>query len=348
VNSLKQNLSLIIGFASSVFLLWFALRGVSLAEVGYAMSHAKIWLLIPLLSAYYLQLRIKASRWSFLIAPVTTVKGGQIFPAVMVGAMGSLIFPAYLSELARTYILCRQLDLKYTSVLITIVLERMFDFLTVLAFLGFLLVFERNLPPQFVTIGYLIGSIEIVLLLAVSAFVAWPVRFQRWIMILTSKLSSGLRSTILAQLEFATTGLQSIKQPRLLLTILILSLLQWLVMGVCTYIAILAFDIHAPFMAALMVLVLTVAGMTLPSAPGFFGTIQICFTLGLQPYGVPTDVAFATSIFFHLAVYLGTILPGIFYLRHIGYTLGRLRREAASIKGINPVVPQISLPSTKG
>lgn len=331
-NSLKRYLPIAMGVVITCVLLWIAVRGASMAEVGSALRHADLWFLLPLLLAYYLQLQIKSLRWAALIAPVTLVRSGQIFPSVMVGAMGSLIFPAYLSEFVRTYILCRELDLKYASVLATIVFERVLDFLTVLAFLGFLLIFAGNLPSQFVTIGYLVGALEIGLILIIGAYIAWPRLFQKVLTFLANPLPSRIRSVLVSQLEIALVGFQSVKQPRLLAIIVILSLLQWLTMGVCTYMAIIAFKISVPFEAAIMVLVLTVVGMTLPSTPGFFGTIQVCFTLGLEPYAVPVDTALASSVFFHLSIYLGTIIPGIFFLRHIGYTFGKLRNEASLVK----------------
>ena len=54
-------------------------------------------------------------------------------------------------------------------------------------------------------------------------------------------------------------------------------------MSGCIYFALQAFGIDVPYHAAIIVLVIIVAGLTLPTSPGFVGTIQYCFVLGLGP-----------------------------------------------------------------
>jgi hypothetical protein len=143
-------------------------------------------------------------------------------------------------------------------------------------------------------------------------------------------LPANLQDKLIHQLEQAPLGLQSIKQPALLSNIAIFSILHWALIGLCLYISLLAFNIEVPYSAAFIVLVLIVAGMTLPNTPGFFGTIQLCFVLGLKPYDIPADIAFAASIFYHLTMYVFTLLIGFYYFHSIGMSFTQLREEAAT------------------
>ena len=315
--------------------LWVALRDTSLSAIAEALSRGNPLFVIPLLGMYYLQLRIKAWRWALLISPVHATTGKRVFPAVVVGAMSGLFLPAYLGEFARTYVLCRQFDLRYSGVLATVVAERLFDLATVLVFLGILLLLAAQRLPEFAAVGYAIGAMTAILVVAVVPFLIRPDLLRRLVDVISSRWSRQVRSTIFEQLDSAVGGLAALKAPGLLAKVFVLSILQWLTMGLCTYCAILAFEMAAPIQAAFTVLILTIAGMSLPSAPGFFGTIQACFALGLKPYGVPPEAAFAASIYFHVALYLSTLGLGLFYLRKIGYTLRGFKHAVESERAVS-------------
>ena len=282
----KTKLPLLIGLGISAFFLWFAMRDTNLGDIWNALAQANLIYAFPLLLAFYVQLWIKAARWATLITPIRQANAREVFPAAMVGHMGNMILPVYLGELVRVFILARQFALKYSSVLATIVLERLFDLLAVLGFAALVVINVKVLPPAFLPVGYVVGTAAIILLVILGAFVAFTDPFLKWTRILMTHFPTRIRDKVVDQLLFAATGLQSMKRRHLLYRIVIASFLQWGVMGLCTYIAIIALNIDAPFSAALTVMVLTVAAMTLPSSPGFFGTIQVCFTLGLQPYHV--------------------------------------------------------------
>ncbi len=78
-----------------------------------------------------------------------------------------------------------------------------------------------------------------------------------------------------------------------------------------------------------MLLALNIAAITLPSAPGFFGTIQLCFVLALKPYGIDASDAFAASVFYHVLEYVAVTSTGLYYLKGIGHDLSQLRKDAS-------------------
>jgi uncharacterized membrane protein YbhN (UPF0104 family) len=61
--------------------------------------------------------------------------------------------------------------------------------------------------------------------------------------------------------------------------------------------------------------------MSLPSGPGYVGSIQLAFTLGLAPFGVAAGTAIATSLFYHVLVCGSLIVAGLIALHRLGGTL---------------------------
>jgi uncharacterized membrane protein YbhN (UPF0104 family) len=72
-------------------------------------------------------------------------------------------------------------------------------------------------------------------------------------------------------------------------------------------------------------MVLTVIGVSLPTAPGYVGSIQLAFVLALKPAGVAPESALAASMFYHVLAYVSVVGGGLVFLRHYGMRFGQLK-----------------------
>ena len=117
-------------------------------------------------------------------------------------------------------------------------------------------------------------------------------------------------------------GLGAIRAPRLLVPIFALSILQWLAgarrRSTCSMRAV-ACSGHDWRRGA--VLLLNVIGLTLPAAPGHVGTVQLAFIVGLAPFGVARESAFAASVIYNVLMVVPTVILGLPGLRQAGAAL---------------------------
>ena len=81
------------------------------------------------------------------------------------------------------------------------------------------------------------------------------------------------------------------------------SLLQWGLVATCIYLSYRSIGIDASPWVALIILPLTIVGLTLPTAPAYVGTLQVCFLVALEPFGAPKENAIAAAF-----VYTGIIM----------------------------------------
>lgn len=329
--STKKRLLILTGVAVSVLFLWLSLRSTNFREVGEALSRANVWMGIPLLVAYMLYYWVKAIRWRMLLLPMKDTTAREVFSPMMIGFMGNNILPAHLGEFIRMYLGARALRLRQTLVLATIVLERLFDFLAVVFFLGVALIFSRSVSDMLVRTGYAVAASGLIILIIAIAYATWTERFLSAIHRISSFLPDKLRQFVLPKLETVALGLHAMKHPRLLVGVVVTSILQWALVGVCIYVSLLAVDIGAQFSSVFVVLAAMAFGVTLPAAPGFFGTIQLAFVVALTPFDVKEGDAVAASVFFHILTYVSVTLLGIVLLRRMGYKLSELQHvgEAA-------------------
>lgn len=324
----KRRLLIFVGVAISVLFLWLALKETNFREIGTALGRSALWLMAPLLVAYGAYYWLKAIRWRMLLKPMADVRTGEIVSPMMIGFMGNNILPAHLGEFIRMYLGAKQLGLRKTQVLATIVLERMFDVLSVVLFLGLVLIVGKNVPAQLETVGYVTAAIGLGSMVLIACYVKWTDRFLRETRRALFFVPGKIREAVLHQLEVGVEGLAAIKRPGLLFGIVTTSLGQWACMGVSNYIAIRAIGIDTRMSAAFVVLAATTFAVTLPTAPGFLGTVQVAFKIALVPYGVAAGDAVAASVFFHVPTYLAVTFVGLWFLKRTGYRLRQLREDA--------------------
>ncbi len=335
----KRRFLILFGAAVSVLFLWFSLRGTHFSEIGAALAQARLWWCAPLLAAYCLYYWIKAIRWRLLLAPMTETTARAIFPPMMIGFMFNNILPAHLGEFARMYLGARQLRLRKTQVLATIVLERVLDMLAVLFFLALALFAAQSVAPALIHAGYVIAACAAAFMVVAALYIARTAAFLELVRRLTffvPRLARArglgflerMRGAVLHQLEVGVEGLYALRRPRLLAGIIATSIAQWALMGLSAYAALLAVGIRVHLSAAFIVLAATTFAVTLPAAPGFLGSIQAAFNIALVPFGVAEADAFAASAFFHVPTYLIVTLPGLYLLRRTGYRLRQVQAEA--------------------
>ena len=328
MNQKKKRLVILVGVLISAGFLWFSLQGTDFSEIGASLAGARLWLMLPLLAGYAVFYWLKNLRWWMLLRPMRRATQREIFSPLMIGFMGNNVLPAHLGEFVRMYLGARKLRLRNSQVLATIVLERMLDFLAVVFFLGLVLLVGRNVPPDLVRIGWVTAVVGFGFVVAAAVYATWTRPFLTLVRRLTFFLPARLRGALLTQLELGSLGLHSLRDPRLLVGVVATSVLQWAALGVSIYCAIVAIGVEVRMSAAFVTLAATTFGVTLPAAPGFLGSIQAAFVVGLAAYGVSRADAFAASAFFHVPTYLSVTLLGLWLLRRSGYRLGQIQEQA--------------------
>jgi uncharacterized protein (TIRG00374 family) len=324
---LRGKAPLAVGVAISGLSLWIALREADLAEIVETLRYSKAWFVLPLIGALAGFYWLKALRWCMLLSPILPTRTRGVIPAMMIGFAGNNVLPAHLGELVRMHVLASQHGLSRTAVLATIAVERVFDFLTVLLLVSAALLVGVRVPPALVTVGYLVAGTGAGVLMLALLYVGWTDVFLAACRQVLRIFPEFVRLNVLRQLELGAAGMAAIKRPSLLLGVVWSSLLQWVLMALCLYTATLAVGVTVPLSSAFVLLALSVAGLTLPSAPGYFGTIELCFVLALRPYGVEDGQAFAAGIFYHAPAYVAVTLTGLGYLNRFGWTFGRIGRN---------------------
>ncbi len=317
----------IIGVLLSLLFLWLALRDTNIEEISHAFARAKVWPVVPMFVCLVLFYWLRALRWSALLSPSYGVTPAKLVPAMMAGAAGNNLLPAHFGEIIRVYYAGDRLGIPKSTVLATLVLERVLDIVIVLAMMA-VAFFFGGFSQTFFTAGILLLAIAVIVgtgCAVLGLYTGWVVSLIRDRIPL---LPPALREKIAQQVLNLGDGLATIKSGHLYLRIIGNSLMQWLLMAGCIYFALVAFMADVPPLLAVVILGFTVAGLALPTSPGFFGTIEYCFVLGFATIGVDSGIAISAAIYYHLPAWVIVTLGGLLIVHLNNMSFRQLQAEA--------------------
>ncbi len=269
---------------------------------------------------------------ALLLAPLGRFRPlRDLFPPTLIGFAFNNLLPAHLGEFVRVLVFGQQHRVPRTAVLSTVVLERVFDILAIVAFLAAGLFFVPGVDPAIKRVGLIGGVGALGLVLGALAFVIWtrPVlRLTEAVLKILPLVPAGLIAKVTKLLETAAEGLGSIRSPALLGGILVTSLLQWALNGWMMHLSLVAFGIQVSIWVSCILLGAVAFAVTIPSSPGYFGVIQLTFMGVLKLFTQDQEAVFAASIFYHLAQYVPVTLLGLVFFSRTGFSFAQMREQA--------------------
>ena len=224
-----------LGVMISIVFIWLALRGLHLEDFWDAVKQANYIWLLPGIGVYFIGVWVRAWRWHYLLGPIKKIPTATMFPITTIGYMGNNIYPARAGEVLRAVILKRREGVSVSASLATIIVERIFDGVVMLAF-----VFV-NLPELARLTGAsgFVGNIQQVALIGTGVFLGALVAFLLAAMFphFTAKVGVWLFSHLLPRrlheriINLMTKflgGLASLRSPFNVLMVFFTSVIIWL------------------------------------------------------------------------------------------------------------------------
>jgi len=321
-----KNFVIYSGIFFTALFLWLAFRHTNIDNIQQAFKDARLWPMVATLICLFFFYWIKAIRWRLILSPSYKLNTSDLAPAMMAGAAGNNLLPAHMGELIRTFFLGNQLGIPKSTVFATLVVERLFDIVTVLMLLSFAFLLSELNEQVYKAGGFLLCCTIVIVVVAYLL----TTRSETWVNFIHQRLTfltSKTRNKFAEQITHLATGLKSVQSPHLYFPVLLCSLVTWLLMALCIYLSIVAFSITISPLHAFIILGLSVAGLMLPTSPGFFGTIEYCFVLGLTTANVDPNIAVSAAIYYHVPIWITVTLVGLLSIKTAGYSFKQLKSE---------------------
>jgi glycosyltransferase 2 family protein len=317
------------GVVISLGFLYFALRGLKLENLGEAIQNANYWWLIPGIAVYFMGVWARAWRWHYLLRPVKSIPTHTMFPIVAIGYMGNNIYPARAGEVLRAVVLKRREGVPISASLATIIVERVFDGVVMLAFIFV------NLPElaKLTHDSGFVGNIQTLALWGTGAFIGVLVVFLLAAMFpkpAEALVSSILRRFLPERFQEKTLGLamkflgglESLRSPREALMVFLTSVVIWLFETGKYWFVMHAFPFQVSFFALMLMNGIVNLATTIPSAPGYVGTFDAPGIAVLAAYGVERALAAGYTLVLHIALWVPITVLGAYFLAREGIQWG--------------------------
>lgn len=323
----------------TVLLLAWALHGVDPRAVLSHIAQADpLWFITAIVLAT-LTFPLRTVRWLVILRGEdgSRLPWAPMWHATSIGFMANNVLPARAGELARAYLVRRQLPVRFTTALASIVVERVFDGL----FLVGLMMIALASPsfPRDATVGgvrlasiagwaaVLFGTMLLIALLVVLRPVWWVALFRRaFHAILPARYAGRLTHLV----EGGVAGLAVLTSPARFLEVACWSLALWLVNALSFASCFHAFGLAVPSEAALLLQGLIGFGVAIPSSPGFFGPFEAVTRATLAIYGIGAEQAVSYAVAYHIGGFIPITLFGLASLGRTHVRLGDLRQPGAA------------------
>ena len=304
--------------------LYLAFRNVQLDELGAALGRVNGgWLCIAVVVSLFIMV-LRAWRWQLELRPLEHVPVGRLWVVTSVAYMAINLLPVRLGEVVRPWLLSRRSQVSISNVIGNLVVEKMMDSICIVLYLLTGLLLIESLPV-WVRRGALIPAVIAGVFVALVLLLWWKGEsfVDRWALrVLPERLGGRVKSVLAA----ITDGMRILPNPGLLLAVFLVSLTLWFLPILSSYIMIRAFDLSAPFSAALVIFIFISFGTALPNLPGMIGPYQYACQLALGIYGVSEVDGLAYGLVLNAVQFLTLIGQGLIALPIAGVSFSDIRQ----------------------
>jgi uncharacterized protein (TIRG00374 family) len=303
-----------IGAAISVVAIWLVLRSVDVGQTVEILRAADPGWIVIVAAFVVVDLLTRALRWQRLVAPIGHVGFLPMLAYLLIGYLANNVLPARLGELVRSHYLGDREGLSRTTTLGTVVVERVVDFVVVVAIASaaILVLSVRGIVANAVLVGVALAAL-------LAAGIAIGVAAHR--------LPGAERIAVIAGRWPRVTdlagklrgGLAVAGRPRTLGEALVLSLLAWGATVLAFAAAGQAVGIELTIGQASLLAAGVALVTAIPAGPANLGTFELAAVEIAKAVGVPPHEAFAIALLVHATILALTSMGGLVALARLGW-----------------------------
>lgn len=328
---MKRLLRVGLSIAISLVLILLCFRGTDPEAVWAALARAHPGYLLLAVALSLLTFVVRALRWRVLLSHLRSgIPFLSLFSCTVIGFMVSYVLPGRVGELARPLLLAAKEQMSRGSVIATVAVARMMDFLTVLLlFSVFLIGFSSDLPEkgsewlvQARSWGILVGVVILLGVVALYAVVLFRTHlFDR---LEARTRPGGWARRVVDFFHSVVRGFEILKGGQALAGSMLLTLLTWFLIDLSILAGLRAFEIRLDFVDVFLLIAFLAGGIAVPTPAGL-GSYQLVGQFCLETFfAVPKDLALAAIMAQWGVAVIPVVGLGAILIWREGMTLGQV------------------------
>ncbi len=301
------------GAAFSILAIILIVRNVNFTAVQTALSNVSTGYLLIGLSSVAVNTLAKTMRWRVLLGSSgRALRFSTLLIALLTGQMLNALLPVRVGDLSRVA------DIGFKGpgsafVLGTVVLEKIIDLVCLALLFIFVLIFIP-LPGWFGSSAYFIAAAALISLGALVLLALSADRFSRILNFVTQLLPARVSRKLGQHLQSGLNSILILRQNRQRVRIAFWTVVVWATAIATNQLILLAFGIQVTIIAACLLIVMLLVGVSIPALPGGIGIFEYLCVLGLGIFAVNPAVALTYALILHAMTLLPMILIGPVYI----------------------------------
>lgn len=311
-----------LGLAISGAAIYILLQSVDVGAAIDVLRTASPAAILLMVGTTLVDVGARGARWQALLMPIRRIPYRRVLGYTYLGYLANNVLPARLGELVRSHALGEGESISRTTVLGTVVVERIVDTVIVVSL------------AALAVVGLGVGGVMSTAVVLGAGFVGLLV-IGLALATMSHRLPGAARVTATAErfpiaLELGRRlrdGLRVIGRPRTLISALALSAVAWTASIATFIVAAMAIGIElTPLQGALLSSGVALATIV-PSGPGYLGTFELTAVGIASQFGIAADPGFAMALLAHAMILAVTSVGGAIAAFRLGVGLGTGRHD---------------------
>lgn len=332
VAGMSKGTRAVVGIVLALLCLLVAFKGVDFRELWSALKQADYLWLAPAMAFVSCSMVFRVFRWGCLLSPMKRIGFWDLFSAISICFMANNVLPARSGEFIRAVLIGKKHGVSVSTVLATVVLERISDALCVMGLFIFLLL-SLTVEPEvkFLGLVLVVGYLGILGLLVAARI--WPAAVEGGAYRLVALLSPRLALRARAAAASFVHGLSVLKDGSQVALVVAYSVAIWAGILLTYYGINRAFGIRGMGLSGYTLLLSMLALAVMVPSPGYLGSFQLAYKKALTIFGHAANVALACGWVAWGSQYIFINLVGVICLWREGVSFNALQREEEEAEG---------------
>jgi uncharacterized protein (TIRG00374 family) len=336
------------GTVIAIILLGYCVKDISLTDAQKLIRKVNFYYFIPAIFMEYLMIFLKAFRWKTIVEKTKNIKFPRVLSLYSAGQVLNIVLPALTGQVGRLLLFSKKENLSKSYIFSTIVIEVLFDSISLLIFILILSTVSFVLPPEYSSVSYVIAFATIslfVLLYLILHFkdeigsVGRRLMRGRW---------PGLYITLKKFSYSFTRGIDLLRSSHYFFRTLLFSLLAWAAHVLVIYYLFKSFGFDLPLVSAILVMVINTLALLIPITPGNAGTFELVVVAALLAFGIVKSDAVLFALALHILDLLPIFTMGMFFFHSERLSIKEIEAEGEKEELLGQVeVPEMATEKDK-
>jgi len=324
----KQFWGSLIAFA----ILAYVLRDIRLEDIKNLAGRVSVTFILLALATHATVNVVKAYRWKVIVEKTKRLKFIRTIPMFSAGQVINVLLPALTGQAGRILLFAKKADLSKTYVLSTVVIEVIFDAISLLVCIALLSTATIVFPREYLHISYLVAIVTLLSLILLYLMLHYTDRVEilnrelfrrRW-----PSVYVGIRKFY----RSFTKGISLLRSGQYFFRTLTSSLLAWMFHAAAIYFLFLSFGFELPLISAVVIMVINTVALMVPITPGNAGTFELAVAAPLLAFKIGRTDAVMFALALHIIDFLPIMIMGSIFIHTERLSLREIEKEGEEEK----------------